>query len=309
MVEVPRWSVERLIAEAPAPVAVIADPAVARRVARLLPWPQFATFADLPAELGTLVAVGGGTLLDGLKIARADIRPDLRLVAIASLWGSGAEASPVALAMEGERKVPRLEAALAPDARVVLAELAEGLPRMLARHGCGDAWSHALEGTLSPLADEAVRSAGIQLMADMLAVGLGGDPRWFDLSARACSLQSRASVGLIHGIAHVIEGPLCRLEPSACWGHARLCAVYAWPVLHLNMQLNDKWRRLADDGGLDREAVQGCLRELFDDADFERTLPTLEERWPQVLRDPLSRSNSALVRRAHLEHFTERRFA
>ena len=35
----------------------------------------------------------------------------------------------------------------------------------------------------------------------------------------------------------------------------------------------------------------------------------LEARWRQVLRDPLTRTNSALVRRGHLDHFLQRRFA
>lgn len=309
MGEVPRWSLQRLLTEASGPVAVIADPTVAGRVAGLLPWPLFDDFSDLPADLHTLVAVGGGTLLDRIKIARLDQRPDLRLVAIASLWGSGAEASPVAVACEGEHKQPRMEAGLAPDVRVVLPELAAGLSPALARYGCGDAWSHALEGALSPLADEGVKAQGAALIKQMLALGVGDDPRWFDLSAAACSLQARSSVGLVHGIAHVLEGPLRLAQPDAGWGHARLCATYAWPVLHLNMQLSDKWPALAAGHGIDAAAVQSTLRDLYDDDDFGRTLPTLSERWPQVLRNPLSRSNSALVRRSHLTHFTLRQFA
>ena len=38
-------------------------------------------------------------------------------------------------------------------------------------------------------------------------------------------------------------------------------------------------------------------------------MPTLEEHWPRVLRDPCTRTNSALVRPGHLAYFTERRFA
>jgi len=308
MGEVPRWSLERLLAQAEQPVSVIADPAVAHRVGGLLPWRLFDSFDDLPADLATLVAVGGGTLLDAVKIARVDRRPNLRLVAISSLWGSGAEASPVAVARDGERKVARLEAALAPDARVVLPELAEGLPARLALDGCGDAWSHVLEGALSPLADETVSAQAAQLMREMLGVGLGNDPRWFDLSAQACALQARASVGLIHGIAHVLEGPLQDADSEAGWGHARLCAIYLWPVLHLNTEVNDKWPRFAATHGVDRDAVEVTVQRLHDDDDFSRTLPTLEARWCDVLRDPLCRSNSALIRRNHLQHFTERRF-
>jgi alcohol dehydrogenase class IV len=201
-----------------------------------------------------------------------------------------------------------LEVALAPDARVVLPELAEGLPPRLALDGCGDSWSHVLEGALSPLAEETVSAQAAPLMREMLDVGLGNDPRWFDLSARACALQARASVGLIHAIAHVLEGPLQNADSKRGWGHARLCAIYAWPVLHLNAQINDKWPRFAATHDVNRDAVEVTVQRLYDDADFSRTLVTLEERWGDVLRDPLCRSNSALIRRSDLEHFTERRF-
>ena len=37
-------------------------------------------------------------------------------------------------------------------------------------------------------------------------------------------------------------------------------------------------------------------------------LPVLEEHWRSVLRDPCSRTNSALVRPQHLSFFLEQRF-
>ncbi len=308
MSDQPRWSGAELLAKASAPVAVIADPAVADRIADLLPWPAYDHFDDLPDDVATLVAVGGGVLLDALKIARLDRRPTLRLVAVASLWGSGAEASPVALSLDGERKVVRMEPGLLPDARAVLPTLADGLPARLARFGCGDAWSHALEGALSPLGDESVAADGAALMADMLTAGLTPSPQWFDLSARACALQARASVGLVHGIAHTLEGPLRADEPNFGWGHARLCATFCWPVLHLNAHINDKWARLAQTHRLDRAAVEATLLALFEPAAYDRALPRLETLWTRVLRDPLSRTNSALVRRGHLAHFVDRPF-
>ncbi len=309
MADVAKWSLAELKARAPAPVAVCPDPSVAERVAGLLPWPQYTDFDALPADTQTLVAVGGGTLLDAAKIARVDRRPELTLIAIASLWGSGAEASPVAVARDGERKVARLEEVLAPDARVVLGELADGLSEALATAGCGDAWSHVFEAFLSPLGDDDIRAKAAALMADMLAVGVGVDARWFDLSARACALQARASVGLIHGIAHTLEGPLQAEFPDRGWGHARLCAVYLSPVLQLNSGLNDKWTRYGDEHRVDRAMVEQTFRQLHDAEAFAETLGLLTERWKQVLRDPLSRTNSALVRRGHLDHFVTGRFS
>jgi len=307
--DVARWTIEQLLQSAEAPVAVLASPSVAARIGALLPWPQVARFEDVPAATATLVAVGGGTLLDAVKIARADTRPDLKLVAIASLWGSGSEASPVAVAWDGERKIGRLEPALAPDARVEVAELAQSLPDNLALDGCGDAWSHTLEAFLSPLATEDVRAACAALMRDMLAVGVGTDPRWFELSARACALQASAGVGLIHGIAHTLEGPLRAEFPARKWGHALLCRIYLQPVLALNRSLNDKWTSFAQTHGVPAADVERTMAALHDPEAYAETLDLLAANWKRVLRDPLTRTNSALVRRGHLDHFVQRAFA
>ena len=305
---VPRWSPDELGQRAVTPAAVVADPVVAARAAVALRWPFYSAFADLPADTATLVVVGGGALIDAAKVFRADERPAMRLVAIASLWGSGAEASGIAVVRDGERKIPRVEPGLLPDARVVLPTMADGMPTELARMGCGDAWSHVLEGSLSPLANPTLQAAGAALIGDMLATGLGVDPAWFDLSARACELQAASSVGLVHGIAHVLEGPLQAADPTGGWGHARLCSLFLWPVWRLNTLLNSKWPDFVAGYDLGGAAVEATLRDLYDDDAFSRALPTLIERWKQVLREPLSRTNSALVRRSHLDHFTERRF-
>ena len=48
-------------------------------------------------DLDTLIVIGGGTLMDEAKIWRAHNAPGIRLIVIPSLWGSGAEVSPVAV--------------------------------------------------------------------------------------------------------------------------------------------------------------------------------------------------------------------
>src|SRR5262249_13087095 len=142
-----------------------------------LPHPHAEPLSELPAGTRTLIAVGGGTLLDAAKLRRAERHPAVGLVAVPSIWGSGAEASPVAVAREGGRKVVRMGPEYLPDARVVWPELAATLPERLARRACGDAWAHAVEGFLSPLASEELRREIAGLVNDMATLPIGRDPR------------------------------------------------------------------------------------------------------------------------------------
>ena len=156
-------------------------------------------------EAETLVVAGGGTLIDAAKLrAREQTRP-VRLIAIPSIWGSGAEASPIAVGLEGGRKVVHVDPRLLPDVRVVWPELGASVPRERARVACGDAWAHALEGFLSPLASDELRRELAAVITTMLELPIAFDPRWFEASAIACAGQARSSVGLVHGIAHVLE--------------------------------------------------------------------------------------------------------
>lgn len=279
-----------------------------RAVAKWLDVPVLDSLADVPAHLDTLVVVGGGTRIDEAKIWRHEQRPGVRLVAVPSLWGSGAEASPVAvLSRDGEKDILMGDEFL-PDVRCVVPELADTVPADTARHACGDAWSHAIEGFLSPLASDALRRELASLMQEMLELPLGRHAGWFEASARACEGQARSSVGLVHGIAHSLEGPLRQDQSHAEWGHARLCALYLFPVMCFNRQASDKFDVLTGAHGLDADALLRSIRRLFDEDDYSNALPMLQQHWKRVLRDQCSRTNSALVRPQSLSFFTERSF-
>ena len=242
----------------------------------------------MPKGTRTLVAIGGGTLLDEAKaLAR-----EFQLVAIPTVWGSGAEVSPVVVLNRGGCKEIHMGDEYVPDARVIWPELAATLSETRAKEACGDAWSHALEGFLSPLATDELRGEGAALMREMLAVGVGNDPRWFELSARACALQARSSVGLIHGIAHTLEPAM----PG--WGHARLCATFFKPVLAFDRR-SEKVAALLAELDLDRVADA-----LFDRERYAEALRVLPEQWPNVLRDRCTRTNAVLVRPGDVSFFT-----
>lgn len=284
------WSLDRVRALDPAETIVWVTPSVRERVAATLPF-RIAT-PDETAK--NLVVVGGGTLLDEAKLLAAE--RGVTLIAIPSIWGSGAEASPVVVLQRGAVKDIRMDEVYVPHARVVWPELASEISEQRAREACGDAWAHALEGFLSPLANEPLRDEGIALMREMLAIGIGRDPRWFDLSARACALQARSSVGLIHGIAHVLEGPL-RARYGDAWGHARLCATFFKPVLALDRR-SEKVETLVQTIDL-----QPAADALFDEASYREALELLPEHWATILRDRCTRTNALLVRAGDLAHF------
>jgi alcohol dehydrogenase class IV len=187
--------------------------------------------------------------------------------------------------------------------------LADDLPGPLARHACGDAWAHALEGFLSPLSDPELQDELAGIIRDMTGLPLSADPRWFEVSARACAGQARSSVGLMHGLAHQLEGHLRTAFPDCGWGHAKLCSVFLLPVMAFNRKHSDKWERLARKHDLDEEAIFDALRELHEPAAYAQALELLDAHWMEVLRDPCSRTNSALVRPASKSFFLERQFA
>jgi len=266
-------------------------------------------FIEFPEEprSGTsiVVAIGGGVLIDTAKIWRKEKSPQTSLIAIPSIWGSGAEDSPIVITNTAESKVISMGDEYLPDIRVVWAELASDVPLELLKNACGDVWAHAIEGFCSPLADDPLRRDIASLITQMLNLPIGFDERWFEISAQACRAQSRASVGLVHGIAHVLE-PLLRDVPiEGEIGHARLCATLLLPVWSFNRQNSDKQETLFKSYGIDTSLIESKLYQLFDQPFYARILiPAIEHNWPRILRDPSSRTNCALVRQQALEHFT-----
>lgn len=307
--EVPVWSLEHLLAEdLPDPV-VWSTPSVRTRSESTLPFPHRVPLAPLDANTRMLIVIGGGTLMDAAKVFRHERAPTVSLVAIPSIWGSGAESSPVAVETgEDGRKIIRMGAEYLPDVRVQWPELADSIPSRLARHACGDAWSHLLEGFLSPLASDELLVESAPALSAMLELSIGADPRWFEASAEACRLQSQSSVGLVHGIAHTLEGPLRAAQPDFGWGHAALCSTFLWPVLSLTLSLSERARGRLASAGIDAERVSEVALTLFEEEAYDRALPLLAKHWQTVLRDPCTRTNGTLVRPSQLEHFQRRAF-
>lgn len=294
MIEIPpRCSLDEAVDRLGNNVVVWATPSVRDR----LPWK---VSTALPDDAEWLLAAGGGTLIDRAKIARAS-RPGLKLAALPTIWGSGAEASPIAVQNDGSVKAIRIAADLRPDLIVSHPALAQSLPAHLVKAACGDTWAHALEGFLSPLASDELRVDLADVIRRMLALPLAFSPEWFEVSALACAGQSQAGVGLIHGAAHVLE-----LAPGSQSSHAKLCTLLLLPVMRFNSAQSEKWSKRMQAHALPEQEIWKVLRALFDATEFAALRPALAAHWRTILRDPCTRTNSALVRPgdlAFLENF------
>lgn len=254
--------------------------------------------ADLPPGTETLVVVAGGTLIDQAKRLRRDRYPQCRLIAVPTLWGSGAECSPIAVRTIPEGKDIQMGDDLLPDIRVEWPELGASIPPQLAAWACGDAWSHAYEAFVSPLSTDDNRAAMATLMNRMTRLPLAYAPEWFAASVEACQGQARSSVGLVHGFAHVLES---RLGPA--WSHARLCSVFLLPVLRFNLAHSPKFTDCAAKFKADTQSVIDVAEKLFDADAYAEAMRAVPDCWTQIARDRCSRTNHVLVRANAIEFF------
>lgn len=203
-----------------------------------------------------VVAVGGGSVIDGVKVARLlanqpdtelslpagqvslVVRPQVpqaRLVAVPTTAGTGSEISSVAIVVSGGRKVPVVSSALMPDAAVLDPLFLVGAPRRVAYSSFLDAFSHVVEGYVSsiknPLMDSFAESAARDL--HFFAAAALNDSRIDALervqiaSLMAGWVQNQSLVGACHAVAHCI---------SNRHGHGEANAIVLPHVIRLNAE-------------------------------------------------------------------------
>ncbi len=302
------WTFEELLRADLGNAAVWTLQFLRKRIGEKFARPIIGENEEPESGLDTLLVIGGGVLIDRAKVWRKENKPDMKLIAIPSIWGSGAENSPIAVIDEGGKKIIQMDLEYLPDVRVIWNALSETIPEERIKYACGDVWSHALEGFLSPIASGEVRNELTDVVKSLERLAIKNDPAWFEFSARACAGQAKSSAGLVHGIAHTLEGLMKQEYPEKYFGHAQLCGTYLWPVFSLNMELTNKIDNLFDQYGIDKAKVIDTLKKLFDENVYNLALPVLQDNWRSVLRDPSTRTNCALVRPSHLSHFTDRKF-
>lgn len=264
---------------------------------------------NLPQGIDLLVVVGGGRRMDAAKAWRGLHRPTCDLLALPTRFGSGAEANGIAVLDDRGAKTIHIGAGFRPTYRSYWPPCLDTLSDDQIAWSIGDALSHAVEGVLSPLASPLLRTDLADVLIAMLRLGPSRESSWFELSALASAGQAQASVGLVHGLAHVLEAPIReRLSHDPGHpghpghlghvGHARLCAACLAPVLRFNLARSGKAAAHFDAAGIDVDALLSLADALSGPA---RDLPldwsqTIETHWPQILRDPCTRTNVATVR-------------
>ena len=299
-----RWELADLKSTTLGKAYLYASPSVRLRVVAETGLPVIERLESFPADAETLVVAGGGAIIDRSKHFRQSQSPALRLIAIPSLWGSGAEVSPVAV-LNGQKKDIHFSDDLIPDRFVVWPDLARSAPSHLLECACGDVWAHAFEAFCSPLASREIRRCSADLMNEIAGYPIAFDSRWFDAGASACLLQARSSVGLVHGFAHVLEPLLKSAQPESHWGHAKLCSIFFLPVLRFNLSRSPKVETLASQFGLNLEAVSRAAQALFRVDDYSSAISVASQHWETIARDCCSRTNCVLVRRDSLEFFEQ----
>jgi len=218
----------------------------------------------------TIVAVGGGSVLDAAKImrllhehpdvslhdlslpfldARKRVAPfpqsphTIELIAVPTTAGTGSEVSPAAVLTVGERKVTLVDYSLSPDVAVVDPRLSVTMPTALTADTGVDALTHALEAGVSIFASpytDAFCLQAINLILDALprAVRDGDDIEARTAMANAATLAglafSNAFVGVCHALAHA-TGARFAIP------HGRACGIFLPHVLRYNAALPTKF--------------------------------------------------------------------
>lgn len=308
MINTPTWSLAQLRALKLDTTAILCTPSVRPLIKDLFSFPLIDSLANLPGGVENLIVVGGGSLIDEAKLFRVKERPALSLIAIPSIWGSGAEVSPIAIERTVPKKQFRIDPKLLPDARLIISELAASIPPMRAKHACGDVWAHAVEGFLSPLGSDTLKKEMAAVIAEMTKATSFQTAQWFEWGAKACAGQAASSVGLVHGMAHVLESVLATERPDLKATHARLCATLLYPVMKFNRSASATFQKLMEAHGIDAATVLEIARDLYEPEFFEAILSTITNRWMDILRDPCSRTNCALVRPGDVAFFEGKKF-
>jgi acetaldehyde dehydrogenase/alcohol dehydrogenase len=221
-------------------------------------------------DADVIIAVGGGSVMDGAKAMRLfaespqlsvrelslpfldarkriatfpQVKHAMRLVAIPTTAGTGSEVSPAAVITVDQRKVTLVDYSLVPDMAIVDPLLTLTMPPEITADTGIDALTHALEAVVSIFASPFTDAFCMQAVNLIL----GALPRAYrdgsDLEARTAMSNaatiaglafSNAFVGLNHALAHAV-GARFRIA------HGRANAIFLPHVLRYNASLPSKF--------------------------------------------------------------------
>ena len=218
----------------------------------------------------TILAVGGGSVLDAAKAMRLfyespelqmrelalpfldarkrvagypQIDHTVRLVAVPTTAGTGSEVSPAAVITVGDRKVTLVDYSLVPDMAIVEPRLTLTMPPHVTADTGVDALTHALEAAVSifasPYTDAfAMQAVNLTLRNLPRAYAEGSDLEARTAMANAATIAglafSNAFVGVCHALAHAV---------GARFGiaHGRANGIFLPHVLRYNASLPSKF--------------------------------------------------------------------
>ena len=216
-----------------------------------------------------LIALGGGAVIDLVKLVKKEL--GLRMVALPTTIGSGAEASQHALLIEGETKKIQSSPELLPEVVLVSPDFVKSLSRQQIILQAVDALSHALEALVSrmayPLSDSFALRATAALY-DNLSKLNEQEPKeqiLSDLQTAALLAglaQSSVGTGLAHSLAHYY-GAKHKIS------HSKAIASFLIDVLKLNNQQTDKYQKLNQIKDLSADNFIEKLESLFKELKVE----------------------------------------
>jgi alcohol dehydrogenase class IV len=176
-----------------------------------------------------VVAVGGGSVIDTVKLSArlvedpdgldsrllsaAPFPPGLKVVAIPTTAGSGAEVTRTAIVSQGARKSWAWDEALRPDLAVLAPDLTLGLPRAITVASGLDAFAHAVEAVtgqratpaVADLGLSAVRSIGTSLPEVVANPGSRSGRKELLIGASAAGLAiDECGTGIGHAVGHAL---------------------------------------------------------------------------------------------------------
>ena len=236
--------------------------------------PEFSTIEKAVAAMresrpDTVIALGGGSVLDAAKIIRLFYDyPELRiedlavnfldfhhrmiefpstmktqLVVIPTTSGTGSEVTPFAVLKQGHRKISLIDESLMPDVAIIDAHLTRSLPPDITADTAFDALTHALESFVSTFSSDYTDGLALEafrLIYEALPEVLKNPNsilhrhKLHNAATLAGMAIGNASVGVNHALAHALGA---RFNVP----HGRANAVFLLSTIEYNAQVPSKF--------------------------------------------------------------------
>ena len=229
-----------------------------------------------------------------------------QLIACPSLPGAGSESSKVAVISDIDSKYPFVFDSFFSDEILYIAPLYGQLKNRQIVIGLFDVLSHLMEGVLSPIAPFIMKQyakMGFQMVMDIFKRHMQGESFNFQdimvMSSLAGYTQSFTSVGLLHGISHV-------LESHGYGDHAFLNACYFEPVMKYNSEKSPKVQGLVSALDQTVDEFLGNIRCITERFKIEKPVVNGPDDISLLIaKDMCTRTNVRLVRQPDIKNILE----